>query len=263
MSWLDKLLPPKIQHSDPAERRQVPEGLWTKCPSCETVLYKADLEQNQMVCPKCSHHHRIRARARLDAFLDGEGRYEVGQEVIPVDALKFKDSKKYPERLKEALEATGETDALVVMGGALMTLPVVVACFDFEFMGGSMGSVVGERFARGVQTAVEQKTPFICFTATGGARMQEGLLSPDADGQVQRRADAVGTRPTALCERADRPDHGGGLGQLCLRRRHGDRRAQGAHRLRRSACHPETRCARPCPKASSAPSSCSRKGRWT
>ncbi|MFN7693459.1 MAG: acetyl-CoA carboxylase, carboxyltransferase subunit beta [Burkholderiales bacterium] len=177
MSWLDKLLPPKIQQSDPADRRQVPEGLWTKCPSCETVLYKADLEQNQMVCPKCSHHHRIGARARLNAFLDGEGRYEVGQEVIPVDALKFKDSKKYPQRLKEALENTGETDALVVMGGAVMSVPVVVACFEFEFMGGSMGSVVGERFARGVQTAVEQKTPFICFTATGGARMQEGLLS--------------------------------------------------------------------------------------
>ncbi len=177
MSWLDKLLPPKIQQSDPADRRQVPEGLWIKCPSCETVLYKADLEQNQMVCPKCSHHHRIGARARLNAFLDGEGRYEVGQEVLPVDALKFKDSKKYPQRLKEALENTGETDALVVMGGAVMSLPVVVACFEFEFMGGSMGSVVGERFARGVQTAVEQKTPFISFTATGGARMQEGLLS--------------------------------------------------------------------------------------
>jgi acetyl-CoA carboxylase carboxyl transferase subunit beta len=177
MSWLDKLLPPKIQQSDPADRRQVPEGLWIKCPSCESVLYKADLEQNQMVCPKCSHHHRMGARARLNSFLDSEGRYELGQEVIPVDALKFKDSKKYPERLKQALEDTGETDAMVVMGGAVMSIPVVVACFEFAFMGGSMGSVVGERFARGVHTAVEQKTPFICFTATGGARMQEGLLS--------------------------------------------------------------------------------------
>ena len=177
MSWLDKLLPPKMQHSDPADRRQVPEGLWTKCPSCETVLYKADLEQNLNVCPKCSHHHRIGARARLNGFLDGEGRFEIGQEVLPVDALKFKDSKKYPERLKEALENTGETDALVVMGGAVMSVPLVAACFEFEFMGGSMGSVVGERFARGVQAAVEQKIPFVCFTATGGARMQEGLLS--------------------------------------------------------------------------------------
>lgn len=177
MSWLDKLLPPKIQQGDPADRRTVPEGLWIKCPSCETVLYKTDLEQNINVCPKCSFHHRIGARARLDAFLDGEGRYEIGQEVLPVDALKFKDSKKYPDRLKEALENTGETDALIVMGGAVMSVPVVAACFEFDFMGGSMGSVVGERFVRGVETAIEQKTPFVCFTATGGARMQEGLLS--------------------------------------------------------------------------------------
>jgi len=177
MSWLDKLLPPKIQPTDPAERRSVPEGLWVKCPSCETVLYKADLEQNINVCPKCDHHHRIGARQRLDAFLDAEGRYEIGQEVLPVDALKFRDSKKYTERLKEALESTGETDALVVMGGAVHSIPVVVACFEFDFMGGSMGSVVGERFVRGVEAACEQKTPFISFTATGGARMQEGLLS--------------------------------------------------------------------------------------
>src|SRR5215207_8485211 len=177
MSWLEKLLPPKIQPTDPNERRTVPEGLWVKCPACETVLYKTDLEKNINVCPKCNHHHRISARERLDKFLDAEGRYEIGQEVLPVDALKFKDSKKYPERLKEALENTGETDALVVMGGAVHSIPVVVACFEFEFMGGSMGSVVGERFVRGVETAVEQKTPFISFTATGGARMQEGLLS--------------------------------------------------------------------------------------
>jgi len=177
MSWLEKLLPPKMQQTDPSERRTVPEGLWVKCPSCETVLYKNDLEQNINVCPKCGHHHRIGARARLDAFLDGEGRYELGQEVVPVDPLKFRDSKKYPERLKVAMESTGETDALVVMGGALHTIPVVAACFEFDFMGGSMGSVVGERFVRGVETAVEQKVPFISFIATGGARMQEGLLS--------------------------------------------------------------------------------------
>lgn len=177
MSWLEKLLPPKIQPTDPSERRSVPEGLWVKCPACETVLYKNDLEQNLNVCPKCDHHHRVGARARLDRFLDAEGRYEIGQEVVPVDALKFKDSKKYPERLKSALEATGETDALVVFGGAVMSVPLVAACFEFEFMGGSMGSVVGERFVRGVHTAIEQRVPFVCFTATGGARMQEGLLS--------------------------------------------------------------------------------------
>ncbi|MEY2729483.1 MAG: acetyl-CoA carboxylase carboxyl transferase subunit beta AccD [Pseudomonadota bacterium] len=177
MSWFEKLLPPKIQPTDPAERRSVPEGLWVKCPSCETVLYSTDLRENVNVCPKCGHHHRIGARARLDAFLDAEGRYEVGQEVMPVDALKFKDSRKYPERLKEALETTGETDALVVMGGSVMSVPLVAACFEFDFMGGSMGSVVGERFVRGVESAIEQKVPFVCFTATGGARMQEGLLS--------------------------------------------------------------------------------------
>ena len=177
MSWLEKLLPPKIQQTDPSERRTVPEGLWIKCPACETVLYKTDLEHNLNVCPKCAHHHRIGARARLDAFLDAEGRYEIGQEVLPVDALKFRDSKKYTERLKEALETTGETDALIVMGGALHTVPIVAACFEFDFMGGSMGSVVGERFVRGVQAAIEQKTPFVSFASTGGARMQEGLLS--------------------------------------------------------------------------------------
>ncbi len=177
MSWLEKLLPPKIQQTDPSERRTVPEGLWVKCPACETVLYKTDLEQNINVCPKCSHHHRIGARERLAAFLDAEGRYEIGQEVLPVDALKFRDSKKYPERLKAALESTGETDALIVIGGAVMAVPVVVACFEFDFMGGSMGSVVGERFSRGVETAVEQKVPFVSFAASGGARMQEGLLS--------------------------------------------------------------------------------------
>ncbi len=178
MSWLEKLLPSKIQQTAPADRRQqMPEGLWIKCPSCESVLYKTDLEQNQNVCPTCGHHHRISARARLNAFLDAEGRYEIGQEVLPVDALKFKDSRKYPERLKEALENTGETAAQVVMGGAVHSIPLVAACFEFDFMGGSMGSVVGERFVRGVQAAVEQKVPFVCFTATGGARMQEGLLS--------------------------------------------------------------------------------------
>jgi len=176
MSWLEKLLPPRIKSEGPP-RRSIPEGLWIKCAGCEAVLYKTDLEKNLYVCPHCAHHHRIGARARLDAFLDAEGRYEIGQEVLPVDALKFKDSRKYPERLKEALEATGETDALVVMGGAVHTLPVVAACFEFDFMGGSMGSVVGERFVRGVDNAIEQRVPFICFTASGGARMQEGLLS--------------------------------------------------------------------------------------
>ena len=177
MSWLDKLLPPKIQQTDPASRKGIPEGLWVKCPACESVLYRTDVEANLHVCPKCDHHMRIGARERLDALLDAEGRYELGQEIVPVDALKFKDTKKYPDRIKDAMESTGETDAMVVMGGSIHTVPVVVACFEFAFMGGSMGSVVGERFVRGAQSALEQKVPFICVSATGGARMQESLMS--------------------------------------------------------------------------------------
>ena len=176
MSWLDKLLPPRIQHQT-NPRRVVPEGLWVNCPSCEAVLYRTDLETNSHVCPKCGHHMRIRARDRLNALLDEDGRYDVGRTVLPYDSLKFKDSKKYPDRLSAAEKATGETDALIVVGGKIMSLPVVVACFEFEFMGGSMGSVVGERFVRGVREAIEKQVPFICITASGGARMQEGLLS--------------------------------------------------------------------------------------
>ena len=176
MTWLDKLLPPRIKRSGGSAKR-VPEGVWVKCPSCDAVLYGADLDANLNVCPKCGHHLRVRSRKRLDALLDAEGRYEIGQQVLPVDALKFKDSRKYPERLTEALEQTEETDALVVMGGAIRSIPVVVAAFEFEFMGGSMGSVVGERFVHGVENALEQKVPFISIAASGGARMQEGVLS--------------------------------------------------------------------------------------
>ena len=176
MSWLQKLLPPKIKRS-PGGRKSMPEGLWSKCPACEAVLYASDLENNQQVCPKCSHHLRLRARARLNLLLDEEGRFEIGAEVLPMDPLKFKDGKRYIDRLAAANKDTDESDALIVMQGAIKTVPVVVACFEFEFMGGSMGSVVGERFVRGVQAALEFKVPFICITASGGARMQEGLFS--------------------------------------------------------------------------------------
>jgi acetyl-CoA carboxylase carboxyl transferase subunit beta len=176
MSWLQKLLPPKIKRSE-GTRKTVPEGLWTKCAACEAVLYTTDLENNQNVCPKCSHHHRLRARARLDLLLDAEGRFEIGAEVVPTDPLKFKDSRRYADRLVAANEDTGEPDAMVVMQGAIKTVPVVIACFEFEFMGGSMGSVVGEKFVRGVRAAIEAQEPFICVTASGGARMQEGLFS--------------------------------------------------------------------------------------
>lgn len=177
MSWIDKLLPPKIQSSSPTNRKSIPEGLWVKCPSCEAVLYRTDVEASLHVCPKCDHHMRIGARTRLDHLLDQEGRFELGQEILPVDALKFKDTKRYPDRLKDAMESTGETDAMVVMGGSIHSIPVIVACFEFEFLGGSMGSVVGERFVRGANAALDQKIPFICISATGGARMQESLLS--------------------------------------------------------------------------------------
>jgi acetyl-CoA carboxylase carboxyl transferase subunit beta len=178
MSWFQKLLPPKIKRRENDNiKKSVPDGLWHKCPSCQAVLYHADLEKNLSVCPKCNHHHRITARTRLDWLLDSEGRFEIGAEVLPVDTLKFKDSRKYSERLTAAKRDTGEDDALVVQQGSIHAVPVIAAAFEFSFMGGSMGSVVGERFVRGVQLAVEQKMPFICFASSGGARMQEGLLS--------------------------------------------------------------------------------------
>lgn len=176
MSWFQKIIPPKIQRRT-AAKKTVPEGLWSKCPSCDGVLYAADLETNRHVCPQCGHHHRIGARQRLDMLLDEEGRLEIGGNVKPVDSLKFKDSRKYTERLAEAGKNTQEEDALLVMEGRMLGLPVVVAAFEFRFMGGSMGSVVGERFVRGVEVAIKGKKPFICVSASGGARMQEGLFS--------------------------------------------------------------------------------------
>ncbi len=177
MSWFRKLLPPKIKINSTAPKKAVPEGLWSKCPSCQATLYFTDLENNQHVCPKCNFHDRVSARSRLDMFFDPEGRAEIGSEVVPIDSLKFRDSKKYIDRLEEAEKATGETDALVVMQGTVLSVPLIAAAFEFNFMGGSMGSVVGERFARAVEACADEKMPFVCFTASGGARMQEGLLS--------------------------------------------------------------------------------------
>ncbi len=176
MSWFQKILPPKIKRRVET-RKSMPEGLWSKCPACNEVLYRADLESNLEVCPKCGHHHRIGARARLAILLDAEGQHEIGAQVTPLDPLKFKDSKKYPDRLKEAQTGTSETDALVVLGGTVKAVPVVAAAFEFKFMGGSMGSVVGERFVQGVEAAIESNSAFVCFSASGGARMQEGLFS--------------------------------------------------------------------------------------
>ncbi len=177
MSWFQKILPPKIKRRSQGEKKSMPEGLWSKCPACNEVLYRADLETNLEVCPKCGHHHRIGARARLALFLDPEGQHEIGANITPLDPLKFKDSKKYPDRLKEAQASTSETDALVVIGGSVKAVPVVAAAFEFKFMGGSMGSVVGERFVLGVEAAIASNSAFVCFSASGGARMQEGLFS--------------------------------------------------------------------------------------
>ena len=177
MSWLQKLLPPKINRTGTGAKKNVPEGLWSKCPSCAATLYATDLEKNANVCPKCGYHIRISARGRLDLLLDPEGRFEIGVEVASVDSLKFKDDKRYPDRLEEAEKATGETEALVVMQGAIKNVPLIVTAFEFEFMGGSMGSAVGERFVRGVHACLDQQLPLVCVTATGGARMQEGLFS--------------------------------------------------------------------------------------
>jgi acetyl-CoA carboxylase carboxyl transferase subunit beta len=176
MSWFQKLIPPKIKRRETA-KKVVPEGLWSKCPSCEAVLYAADLENNMHVCPHCGYHNRVGARQRLEMLLDEGSRNEIGANVLPVDILKFKDSRRYPDRLTEAVKSTDEQDALVVMEGRMLDLPVTAAAFEFRFMGGSMGSVVGERFVRGVEASIRGKKPFICIAASGGARMQEGLNS--------------------------------------------------------------------------------------
>lgn len=178
MSWLTHILP-KIKREDETERKPspIPEGVWTKCPGCEQALYTRELLDSLQVCPKCGFHHRIGARLRLTNFLDAEGQTEIAADIRAVDALTFVDSKPYPKRLEQARKNTDETDALIVMSGTLRREPIVAAAFEFRFMGGSMGSVVGEKFSRAVDRAIELKAPFVCFSASGGARMQEGLLS--------------------------------------------------------------------------------------
>jgi len=176
MTWFEKLMPTRIR-TDGVRKRAVPEGLWAKCPGCSAILYRAEMERNMDVCPKCAHHNRIGARRRLDLVLDPEPREEIGAELEPMDPLKFKDSKKYKDRIVQAQKATNEKDALVVVRGRLKGSDLVVAAFEFSFMGGSMGSVVGERFVRGATEAMERCIPMVCFSASGGARMQESLFS--------------------------------------------------------------------------------------
>ena len=176
LSWFEKLMPTSIR-TDSSTKRGVPEGLWTKCTACNAVLYRAELERNLDVCPKCNHHMRIFGRRRLEIFLDDTPTEEIGANLVPFDKLKFKDSKKYKDRLLQAQKNTGEKDALIALKGKVKGVPVVAAAFDFRFMGGSMGSVVGERFLRAATVAMEEKIPFVCFSASGGARMQEALFS--------------------------------------------------------------------------------------
>jgi acetyl-CoA carboxylase carboxyl transferase subunit beta len=178
MSWLKNVIPPKIKRIvGGVSKKNIPEGLWCKCPSCQAVLYRTDLEQNMEVCPKCSFHNRISARARIDTLLDKEKRKEIGAQIQPVDSLKFNDTQSYADRIKTSQKDLNEKDAMVVMQGLMEGKPVVIAAFEFKFMGGSMGSVVGEKFVRGIQAAIKAKATFICISASGGARMQEGLLS--------------------------------------------------------------------------------------
>ncbi len=176
MNWFERLIPSRIR-TEASAKRTVPEGLWAKCPGCHAILYRAELERNLEVCPKCNHHNRIGARRRLDTFLDPEPREEIGAGLEPTDPLKFKDLKRYRDRLAQAQKETGEKEALVVMAGRVKGLDLVAAAFEFEFMGGSMGSVVGERFVRGVDLALERGWPVVCYSASGGARMQESLFS--------------------------------------------------------------------------------------
>ncbi len=175
MSWLDKIVPTVVRSENKSSK--VPEGVWKKCSKCASVLYRPELEKNLDVCPKCEHHMRVGARRRLDIFLDKDGREELATDVLPIDRLKFKDVKKYRDRLTAAQKTTGEKDALVAMKGTLKGMPVVASAFEFAFHGGSMGYVVGERFTRAAQVALAERRPYICFSATGGARMQEALIS--------------------------------------------------------------------------------------
>jgi acetyl-CoA carboxylase carboxyl transferase subunit beta len=177
MSWIDKILPSGVRTGEGEKRASVPEGLWKKCVKCEAVLYRPDLERNDDVCPKCDHHMRIGARRRLDVFLDEAGREEVFTDIEPIDRLKFKDKKRYRDRLTAAQKATGEKDALIAMRGTLQGLPVIVVAFEFKFHGGSMGYAVGEKFTRAAQLSLAENIPLVCFSASGGARMQEALIS--------------------------------------------------------------------------------------
>ena len=215
MNWFKNLLPSRIR-TDGVSKRAVPEGVWTSCPACKTVLYRAELDRNLEVCQKCGFHMRLTARKRLDRFLDAQPRTEIGADIAPVDFLKFRDSKRYRDRLNQAQKDTGETDALVVIQGKLKAQPVVACAFEFEFMGGSMGSVVGERFVRGVAVCIEKKMPLVCFAASGGARMQEGLVSLMQMGKTAAALAALSKRAIPFISVLTDPTMGGVSASLAM-----------------------------------------------
>jgi acetyl-CoA carboxylase carboxyl transferase subunit beta len=215
MSWFKRLLPSRIR-TEGISKRAVPEGVWTSCPACKAMLYRAELERNLDVCPKCGYHMRIGARRRLEKFLDLEPRTELAGDVRPVDFLKFKDTKKYKDRLTQAQKDTGESDALVVVRGALLGMPVVACAFEFEFMGGSMGSVVGERFVRAADAALQERIPLICFSASGGARMQEALVSLMQMGKTSAALRRLGDQGVPFVSVLTDPTMGGVSASLAM-----------------------------------------------
>ncbi len=215
MSWFERLAPSRIR-IEGRKQRAVPEGLWNKCDGCQAVLYRPELERNFEVCPKCAHHNRVGARKRLVFCLDPEPREEIGAELEPDDPLKFRDSKKYKDRLAQYQRRTGEKDALVVMQGRVMGFDLVAAAFDFGFMGGSMGAVVRERFVRGVNSALEHGVPMVCFSASGGARMQEGLISLMQMAKTSAALTRLGKRGLAYISVLTDPTMGGVSASLAM-----------------------------------------------
>ena len=216
LSWFEKLIPARIGARNTEDKGNVPEGLWIKCDNCANVLYRAELERAQDVCIKCAHHMRISARTRIDRLLDADGRIEIGSEIEPVDILKFKDSKRYRDRLVQKSKDTGEKDALLVMRGTIHNNPVVVCVFDFNFMGGSMGSVVGERFSRACDRCLEEDIPLVCFSASGGARMQEALFSLFQMGKTSAMLAQLSTRKIPYISVLTDPTMGGVSASLAM-----------------------------------------------
>jgi acetyl-CoA carboxylase carboxyl transferase subunit beta len=214
MSWFDKLVPSRI--STERRRKSVPEGLWVKCTGCQAQLYRAELKRSLYVCPKCDHHLRIGARERLEIFLDANSGHEIGARLEPQDPLRFRDSKRYRDRLSAAQKETGERDALVAMAGSVKAIPVVAVAFEFRFMGGSMGSVVGERFVRAVNFCIEYRRPLVCFSASGGARMQEALFSLMQMGKTSAAIAALGENGLPYISVMTDPTMGGVSASLAL-----------------------------------------------